>query len=350
MSWPHESRQVRVPDLQVIRPPSLRHSPTLDGHQAVHVRGLAKYTPAAHKTGIILEMTPRALMLLGVGAALATTVCVGLQRHFDGETATKSVVDPSTMRAPEAPVAETPADARFQGYSRPDPQMKDDLAWSAPSQGVQIKLWTDKKVYRVGEPIELVLTYRNLDSGAWVLRMGSDSRPPPGSQFVGSPLYDVATLTVTQVGGPGDWKLAPVDSNMFHVLGDLTPLEPGTVRSAYGRLTTWAWSSRVTRQEAATPRSRDEPRAHGLAPGKYSLTGHYEPPDGFELRVGDHRGKEALESLRQFSLGTDTSVEAFQGHHFRGINYPEALLLRDAGYHLWSGELDTPPWEFIVEP
>ena len=109
-------------------------------------------------------------------------------------------------------------------------------------------------------------------------------------------------------------------------------------------------SSRVARQDARTPRVRDEPLAHGLAPGKYSITGHYAPKEGFDLRVGDHRGDEALESLRQFFLGADTSIEAFWGHHFVGINYPEAMRLRDAGYRLWCGELDSPPWELIVAP
>jgi hypothetical protein len=290
------------------------------------------------------RMTPRALMLLGVGAALAITVCVSLQRHFDGEAATKSAPLASTDHAPAAPVAETPVDASLQGYSPPEAQMNDDAGWSAPLHGVQIRLSTDKKVYRKGEPIELVLTYRNVDSGLWVLRMGPDSKPQPGSQFDDSPLYDLSTLMVTEVGAREQWKLTPVQSAKFYVSGHLERLDPGTVRSAYGRLTTWAWTTRNPRTAG-----RDEPLAAGLPPGKYSLTGHSQQPE-VELRVGDHRGEEALESLRQFFLGADTSIEAFQGHRFVGINYTEALLLRDAGYRVWSGALDSPPWEFIVEP
>jgi hypothetical protein len=289
-------------------------------------------------------MTARRFTMAGIGAVLAAVVLVALLHCVSEETTTRPAqVTAVSQTGPAASV--TTSVSSEEGYSRPEAQMSYDSGWSAASHGVQIKLATDKRVYRRDEPIELVLTYRNADSGLWVLRMGPDSRPPPGYQFDDSPLYDLSTLTVTQIGAPEEWKLTPVQSNMFHVLGDLERLDPGGVRSAYGRLTTWAWASRNARTA-----NRDKPLAHGLAPGKYSLTGHCQQPEEFELRVGDHRGEEALASLRQFFLGADTSIEAFQGHHFMGINYPEALLLRDAGYRLWSGALDTPPWEFTVEP
>jgi hypothetical protein len=125
---------------------------------------------------------------------------------------------------------------------------------------------------------------------------------------------------------------------MFLVSGDLVRLDPGTVRSAYGRLTTWAWTSK----DPGTASARDEPLAHGLAPGKYSLAGHY--------ASGDHEVEEALEPLRQFFLGADTSAEAFLSRRFIGLRYSDAVVLRDARYRLWTGAVDSPPWEFAVEP
>jgi hypothetical protein len=227
--------------------------------------------------------------------------------------------------------------------------MHDEAAWSAPREGVQIRLSTDKHVYGDGEPIGLVISYRNVDPRPWALRMDMWEAPPRG-QFQATPLYSLSRLTVTRLTEPvAEWALSPVDSNMF-MGARLARLEPGAQQTAYGMLTTWAWRIRVEPQGASTPKERVDPFAHGQGPGRYALTGHFDPQHVMPIQVGDPVGADALKSLREFFLGNDTSLEAFWAARFMGISYVDALLLRDADYRLWSGALDTPPWELIVEP
>jgi hypothetical protein len=123
----------------------------------------------------------------------------------------------------------------------------------------------------------------------------------------------------------------------------LDRLEAGETRTTHGLLTTSAWNV-----EDDKPRIRRALLA--MAPGRYVLTGRYEPDDLAQLRLDRREGADALRELEHFFKKADASVEAFWAARFMGLSYRGAELVRDAGFRLWSGALDTPPCELVLGP
>lgn len=208
-------------------------------------------------------------------------------------------------------------------------------AWSPVVNGLDVQLATDKTVYRSGEGIALTLFHRNREALPWVAVVGS-----PRNLAVGAPLYGIASLTVVRLadGRATERRLVlrPVDSQMF-LLGRLERIEPGAVHATTGVLDTWAW------EPADRPNPRETPMVR-LEPGTYTVSVHL---DG-RSDVLDGRTPENLERLRRFFAGPDTSLATFARARIMGFSYRDAELLRDSGYRLWSGEIDTPPVRFVV--
>ncbi len=213
---------------------------------------------------------------------------------------------------------------------------EDREGWSAPLHGARIKLATDKPKYRRGEPIALVLSFRNVGAAPLVLSMSPHRARDPEC-----PLYGLSTLTLTRVGTQTAWTLAPVPSNRF-MLESLGRLDPQSTRETGGALTTWAWRLAGDRGDDASP-------TLDLPAGTYRIAGRYEPQDLARLGAGEHAGLDALEELRRFFAGRDRSPNAFTRARFMGISYAHAELLRDADYRLWSGVLEAPASEFVIE-
>ncbi len=251
---------------------------------------------------------------LAVGALVVMRFCRGT--HMDQGTRTLGNAD--------APVAVAPTSE----------------GWSSPWRGVQIKLSTDRPSYRHGEHIDLTLSYRNLDSGPWVLSMSPYLTPPLG-QSADAPLYGLSTLTLTRVGAPGEWTLVAVASNRF-LLDGLERLDPGAVKNTHGALMTWAW--RLAGEK------RDTSPTLALVPGTYSIVGRYDPRELAQRGAGVDTDALELERLQSFFVGVFHGVDAFVAAHFVGISYRDAELIRDSGYRVWSGTLETPAAEFIIEP
>jgi hypothetical protein len=149
-------------------------------------------------------------------------------------------------------------------------------------------------------------------------------------------------LTLRRVGATAEWNLLAVPTNRF-MFKNLERLDAGVVRKTHGALTTWAWMLAGETQRTTSP-------TLDLAPGTYSIAGHYDTKDLVEPGAGGDPGALELDRLRRFFASADHSLDAFWAARFVGISYTKAELLRDSGYRRWAGALDAPASEFIIEP
>jgi hypothetical protein len=217
----------------------------------------------------------------------------------------------------------------------PDAGLPTPDAWSPAEDGLQVQLVTDKSLYLSGESIRLTLSCRNRDALPWVIIVG-----PPKDSSPKAPLYGVSSLTLVRLADERARErrlvVKPVDSQMFW-LAEPVQVQPEAVYSSTGALNTWAW------EPADRPNPRETPLLR-LEPGTYTVSAHYDGHSGSMVA----QMRENLEQLRRFFVGPDTSLDAFERARIMGFSYAAAALLRDSGFRLWSGDIDTPAVRFVV--
>jgi hypothetical protein len=202
--------------------------------------------------------------------------------------------------------------------------------WSPVVNGLQIQLVTDKQVYRQGEPIRLLLLYRNRDALPWVIRADSTQ-----NRSTDAPLYTLSPLTVVRLASDQEKErrhaVVAIQSTRFS-LEHFVRIEPGAVHTATGMLTSWYWHA-----------SDETDPLTSLPPGTYTITAQYGSL-GYK-----HPSAEDQKRLRRFFAGADVSLEAFLKEKPMGLSYRDALMVRDCQYRIWSGQIDTPTVQLVIK-